>query len=64
VILPHLLLDLLQFVAQNLRLAAKVAPFAEKAIREVANLVRLPRKEHKKHSSLIRSFSEHNNIHL
>jgi hypothetical protein len=56
VILPHLLLDLLQFVAQNLRLAAKVAPFTEKAIREVANLVRLPRKEHKKHSSLIPEF--------
>jgi len=32
VILPHLLLDLHQFVAQNHRLAAKVAPFAEMAI--------------------------------
>jgi hypothetical protein len=63
-ILPQLFLDLLQFVAQNLRLAAKVAPSAEKVIREVANLVRLPGKEHKKQSSLIRSFSEHNNNHL
>jgi hypothetical protein len=64
VILPHLLLDLYQFVAQNLRLAAKVAPFAEMAIRELANLVRLPGKEQKEHSSLIRSFNEHNYIHL
>jgi hypothetical protein len=43
-ILPQLFLDLLQFVSQNLRLAEKAVPFAEKAIREVAKLVRMPRK--------------------
>jgi hypothetical protein len=48
VILPHLLFDLLQFIAENLRPAAKVAPLAEKPIREEASLVRLPRKEHEK----------------